>query len=158
MTRSYGEGVASSRWFSPIALLLVVVGGALGVAARAALTVPLMSGDSAGAAVAAHPLVVPAVTMAINVAGSFLLGLLVGAVGERMPRLRAFAGSGVLGGFTTYSAFAVHTVTTAGASPVVGLALAVATLFVGALAAAAGLGTGERATGRRVAGTGEEPA
>lgn len=149
MITPYGEGVNASRWFSPLALVVVVTGGAVGVAARAVLTVPLIPGDSGAAADAVHPLVVPAVTMAINVVGSFLLGLLTGAIGERMPRLRAFAGAGVLGGFTTYSAFAVHTVTTAGASPIVGLALALVTLFVGALAAAVGLGAGERAAAAR---------
>jgi CrcB protein len=125
--------------FSPSALVLVVLGGAVGVAARAALTVPLAEGT--------HPLVVPAVTMAVNIVGSLLLGILVGALDGRMPRVRAFAGTGVLGGFTTYSAFAVHVVTTSSAAPVVGLALAVVSVFAGALAAAAGLRLGERRGG-----------
>ena len=136
--------VDRSRWFSPAALVLVVVGGAIGVSARAAITLPLEAAES--------PLVVPAATMAVNLLGSFLLGVLVSALGDRMPRLRAFAGTGVLGGFTTYSAFAVQTVTTSSAAPVVGLVLVVVSLFGGALAAAAGLGLGTRATGEPATG------
>lgn len=123
--------MASVRAFSPVALALVIVGGAIGVAARAALVVPLGSGM--------HPLVVPAVTAAINLIGSFLLGLLVGRLGDRRPGLRLLLGTGVLGGFTTYSAFAVHAVTTFTAAPVVGVALIAVVLFGGVLAAAAGL-------------------
>ncbi len=124
--------------------MLVVIGGAIGVSARAAITLPL---ESAGS-----PLVVPAVTMAINIFGSLLLGVLLGALRDRMPRLRAFAGAGVLGGFTTYSAFAVQAVTTSSAAPVVGLVLVTVSVFGGALAAAAGLGLGERTSRGRAAG------
>ena len=42
--------------------------------------------------------------------GSLLLGVVVGWLDDRHPRARAFLGTGVLGGFTTYSAFAVQTV------------------------------------------------
>jgi len=123
--------VASARAFSPVALALVITGGAIGVAARAALVVPYGTGT--------HPLVIPAVTAGINLLGSFLLGLLVGRLGDRRPGLRLFLGTGVLGGFTTYSAFAVHAVTTFTAAPVVGVALIAVTLCGGVLAAAAGL-------------------
>lgn len=125
--------------FSLSALLLVVLGGAIGVAARAALTLPFGAD--------AHPLVLPALTLAVNVTGSLLLGILVGVLNGRMPHVRAFAGTGVLGGFTTYSAFSVHVVTTAGAAPVVGLALAAVSVFAGALAAAAGMRLGEHGRG-----------
>jgi len=113
-----------------------MAGGAVGVVARAVIVVPL------GAF--AHPLVVPAVTLLVNVVGSLLLGIVVGALGTRRPRLRAFVGTGVLGGFTTYSAFAVSAVTTASAAPVVGLLLVAASLFGGLLAAGAGLSLGAR--------------
>lgn len=136
--------MAPTRWFSPAVLVLVVLGGVVGVAARAVLTLPWTSGSP-------HPLVVPAVTLAVNLVGSALLGLLTGALHDRMPMMRAFFGTGVLGGFTTYSAFAVHVVTTAGASPVVGLLLAAVSLFGGMLAAALGLRLGEGLDGRRVA-------
>ena len=49
----------------------------------------------------------PTSTLLVNVVGSLLLGLLVGrGVGGRG---RLLWGTGVLGGFTTYSAFAVQT-------------------------------------------------
>ncbi|SFI74892.1 MULTISPECIES: fluoride efflux transporter FluC [Microbacterium] len=134
--------MASGRWFSPAALLLVVAGGAVGVGARAALTLPLDAG---------HPLLVPAVTAAVNIAGSFLLGLVVGGLAERHPALRLFLGTGVLGGFTTYSAFAVHAVTTFTAAPVVGMLLVAVSVFAGAVAAGVGL-----IAGRQMAGVPDE--
>lgn len=129
-----------ARWFSPTALLLVIAGGALGVAARAAIVVPLAGGT--------HPLVVPGVTLAINLIGSLLLGVVVGWLDDRHPLGRLFLGTGVLGGFTTYSAFAVQSVTTSSASPFVGLALIALSLFGGALAAAVGLALGRRIVDR----------
>jgi fluoride exporter len=112
--------------FSWAHLGLVVVGGMLGTAARAGLS--LLLGDALG------PLFVPAV----NVVGAFALGLVIGAVSRRpaTPRTRAmqhFAGTGVLGGFTTYSALAVES-----ADPVL-VWLGVAGALVGTLAAWGGL-------------------
>ena len=52
--------------------------------------------------------------MGVNVLGSFVLGIVVGRLGDRHPLARAFLGTGVLGGFTTYSAFAVQTATLLG--------------------------------------------
>lgn len=128
--------MASGRWFSPAALLLVIAGGAVGVAGRAALTLPLEAG---------HPLLIPGVTAAVNIVGSFLLGLLVGFLGDRRPALRLFLGTGVLGGFTTYSAFAVQAVATFTAAPVVGLLLMIVSVMAGALAAGVGVIVGRRA-------------
>ncbi|MFT4213276.1 MAG: CrcB family protein [Microbacterium sp.] len=134
--------MARAKWFHPGAFVLVVVGGAVGVAARAVVTVPL---TDAGV----HPLVVPAVTLAINLLGSFLLGVLVGRLDERHPLARAFLGTGMIGGFTTYSAFAVHAVTTSTASPFVGIAFIALSLFGGALCAGLGLSAGRRAADDR---------
>ncbi len=131
--------MASTRWFSPVALLLAIAGGAIGVAARAVLTVPFADG--------AHPLVVPGITAGVNIAGSFLLGVVVGGLDGRHPHLRVFLGTGVLGGFTTYSAFAVHAVTTFTAAPVIGLLLIVVSIFGGVLAAGVGLVTARRWAG-----------
>lgn len=105
---------------------LVFAGGCLGVAARVALTAPL---EGAGFAPALGA------TIAINVAGGFLLGVLVGTAAAR-PRLRAFAGTGILGGFTTYSALAVLTVDGIGRGGG-DLLLAVAGSLAAALAGAA---------------------
>jgi len=59
----------------------------------------------------AHAGAVPWTTLAINVVGSLLLGMLVVAVTEiwRPHHLvRPLLGTGVLGGFTTFSTFAVE--------------------------------------------------
>ena len=137
----YGEGMPAR--IDARTLGLVVVGGMVGVAARSALVVPLGGGI--------HPLVVPGVTLAINVVGSFLLGLVVGRIDDRRPRLRALLVTGMLGGFTTYSAFAVQVVDVGGDAPVVGLTLAVVSVFGGVLAAAIGLRAGGGQAARREA-------
>lgn len=126
--------MARRSTFSPIVFVVVVAGGAIGVALRALLVVPL----------AALPdrMVVPAVTLGVNIAGSLLLGIVVGWLDDRRPRLRAFLGTGVLGGFTTYSAFAVQVAQLTGEAPVVGLLLAAVSIFAGVLAAAVGLRIG----------------
>lgn len=76
----------------------VCAGGAVGVALRAALLLPFEGGFSFGALIA---------TIGINALGSGLLGFVVGALGDGHPQRRAFLGTGVMGGFTTYSGFAV---------------------------------------------------
>lgn len=75
--------------------LLVALGGAAGALARYGL----------GRLVGTESL--PWLTVAINVAGSFLLGFLV-ATAEWLPReLRIALAVGLLGGFTTFSTFSV---------------------------------------------------
>ncbi len=81
---------------------LVALGGAFGVLSRYLL---MEAAD-------AHEIVM---LLAINSAGSFLLGLLLSAVApspgnHRGRRRRLFLGTGFLGGFTTYSALALTTV------------------------------------------------
>lgn len=51
----------------------------------------------------------PWATFGVNLAGSFLLGLLVIGLAHR-PGWRALLGVGVCGGFTTFSTFSVETV------------------------------------------------
>lgn len=119
----------------PRTLGLVVAGGAVGVLARAALLAPVTD-----------PGAVPWVTLAINAVGSLLLGLVVGMLDGRRPRLRAFLGTGVLGGFTTYSAFAVETAVWA-ATPMLAAGLAAASLLAGVAGAIAGLALGRRIGG-----------
>lgn len=53
---------------------------------------------------------VPAGVLAVNVTGSFLLGLLAGTPGMGGSGLYVLAGSGFLGAFTTFSTFTVQTV------------------------------------------------
>ena len=123
------------------ALGYVVVGGALGVLARAAI----LAGVEAS--------VVPWVTLAINAGGSLLLGVVVGSLDDRHPDARAFLGTGVLGGFTTYSAFAVETTLWA-TPPWLAGGLAAASIVSGAAGALTGLVLG-RLLARRPLGAAE---
>lgn len=118
----------------PRTLGVVVAGGAVGVLVRAAIVTPI-----------ADPAAVPWATFAVNAVGSLLLGVVVGWLDDRRPRLRAFLGTGVLGGFTTYSAFAVHT---AEGLPWLAIGLAAASLSVGVAGAVAGLYLGRRIADR----------
>ncbi|MHB1018321.1 MAG: fluoride efflux transporter CrcB [Coriobacteriia bacterium] len=79
--------------------LLVAAGGAAGAVAR--YGVALLARPVSGA--------FPWHTLGVNVVGSFLLGLLMACLpqGDAGERLRLLLGVGVLGGFTTFSAFSV---------------------------------------------------
>lgn len=90
----------------PEILALVMAGGAVGATIRELLTI-LAGGADTDSGPSMSLLVI---TMSINLVGAFLLGALTGVCGDERPGLRAFVGTGVLGGFTTYSALAVHTV------------------------------------------------
>ncbi len=85
-------------------LLLVALGGALGSVAR----------HVAGAGV--HRLAggaFPVGTLTVNVIGSFLVVVVVHASATRgllSAEARLFLGTGVMGGFTTYSAFNFETI------------------------------------------------
>jgi fluoride exporter len=86
-----------------VAYLLAALGGALGALARWAVAeaVPSPGGW-------------PWATLLVNLAGCFAIGALLAALAARSPEpawARPFVGVGVLGGFTTYSAFAVEVVT-----------------------------------------------
>ncbi len=78
-------------------------------------------------------------TLAANVVGSFVLGVAVATLSD--PRSRLFLGTGLLSSFTTYSTFAVETVT---ATPALGAANVAATYALGVAAALAGLAVGRR--------------
>ncbi len=79
------------------ALTLVAAGGFAGAGARHAVALAL-------------PAAFPWGTLAVNVAGSFLLGLVVFS-GVLSPAPRLAASTGFLSSFTTYSTFAVETAT-----------------------------------------------
>ena len=89
------------RWAS---LGTVALGGALGTAVRALLAEAFPDHDGISWTI-----------LAINVVGAFCLGLLLEALAHRGPdvgrrrTLRLVLGTGVLGGFTTYSTLAVDT-------------------------------------------------
>jgi CrcB protein len=84
-----------------LTLAQVALGGAIGASLR------FLSG------VAAIRLVghgFPWATLFVNVAGSFAMGVLVVVLAQQGNRLAPFLMTGVLGGFTTFSAFAVEVV------------------------------------------------
>lgn len=87
----------------------------------------------------------PVATIAINVTGSFLLGLIAGAVGAHAApaELQLIAGTGFLGGYTTFSTASFETVRLV-QSRRTGLALVngVGTAAAAVVAAAAGLALG----------------
>jgi len=88
-----------------LTFLAVAGGGALGAALRHAMQ--MAAGRAFGPAL-------PYGTFAVNVAGCFAMGLLVSWFAAREPNpgaLRAFLAVGLLGGFTTFSAFALDAVT-----------------------------------------------
>jgi CrcB protein len=112
--------------------LLVVLGAALGAPIRWLLD---------GYVQSKHDSVFPWGTFTINVLGSFLLGLLLGASleGEELTRLVALAGTGFCGAFTTFSTFSYETVVLAqeGSSPIAVLNV-VGSVLAGLAAAFAG--------------------
>lgn len=84
-------------------LLIVGLGGALGAMARYGIS----------GWVARHWERFPAGTLAVNVAGCFLIGAFMTLVEERQlfsPNARLFATIGILGGLTTFSTFGYETV------------------------------------------------
>lgn len=82
-------------------LLLVAIGGAAGAVAR--------YGVGLGAA-RWLGLAFPWGTLAVNVVGGLAMGVLAARVGPEQETLRLALGVGVLGGFTTFSAFSLETV------------------------------------------------
>ena len=85
-------------------LLLVMAGGALGAGARHLVGRGMLAWLGAS---------FPWGTLSVNLLGGLLMGLLAGALARTSAgeRWRLFLGVGVLGGFTTFSAFSLDTVT-----------------------------------------------
>ena len=86
-------------------LLLASAGGAMGAGARfivnQALGVPAVAGGTIS---------FPWATLTVNVAGGFLMGVVFVLVGERLggsQEWRVFLATGILGGFTTFSAYSL---------------------------------------------------
>jgi CrcB protein len=83
--------------------LLVAVGGAAGSVLRYAASDWVQRGLGA---------VLPWGTFVVNLSGCFVMGLLAGAFQQRFlvsPEVRVLVLVGVLGGYTTFSAFALET-------------------------------------------------
>lgn len=126
--------------------LLVAVGATVGTLLRASieLVFPHAPGEW------------PWATFAINILGSLALGALIEALALRGPdtgrrrMLRLGVGTGVVGGFTTYSTFVVEIdrLATAGAVSMA-LVYALASVVLGVVAAAIGAGVAASVFGRR---------
>lgn len=112
---------------------VVAAGGALGALARWAVAESIPHEATR----------FPWSTLLTNVAGCFLIGVVMVLVIERFPRrplVRPFVGTGILGGFTTFSTYAVDTRGLLAADrPVLAAAYVGGTLVAGLLAVVVGL-------------------
>lgn len=82
-------------------LFLAAAGGAIGAGARHLANTSMLAWLGPG---------FPWATMTVNIVGSFLMGVLVESfmpLGGGSPAWRAFLATGILGGFTTFSAFSL---------------------------------------------------
>ncbi|MCZ2263975.1 CrcB family protein [Isoptericola sp. QY 916] len=123
---------------------LVAAGGAVGTAARFGLAQAWPAVDGW-----------PVATLAANVLGAFVLGWLLESLAAHGPetptvqRVRLAVGTGVLGGFTTFSSLALETERLLASGSVgQGLAYALGTLVLGYLACLAGVLLGSRRRSR----------
>lgn len=83
-------------------VLQVAIGGAIGAAARYGVGVAMFRPQGG----------FPIGVLAVNIVGSFLMGLVVVYLGQKMlSHLNPFLMTGVLGGFTTFSAFSLEAYT-----------------------------------------------
>ena len=123
------------RWSN---LGLVAIGGAVGTAIREAWALRWPTPTEG----------FPLTILVINVVGAFALGLLLellarrGVDGGRRRAVRLLIGTGVLGGFTTYSTFATDSASLAGTAIGVAFADVAATLILGIAASTAGIAAG----------------
>lgn len=124
---------------------LVMAGGTVGTAVRAQL-------ETTFAAPAGR---FPWATLGINVSGAFLLGLLLELIvlhpgdPRRRQALQLTLGTGMLGGYTTYSTFVLEAISLeAHGVPLLALGYVVASLVAGFAAAFLAMGT-TRAVVRR---------
>jgi CrcB protein len=118
--------------------LIVAAGGALGAVARYG------AGTLAGRLGASHW---PWGTLTVNIVGGLLMGALTGWLafrgGLQAESIRLFAAVGILGGFTTFSAFSLETAlmierrqfALAGGYVAASVVLSVLALFVGLMVA-----------------------
>ncbi|HVL83061.1 MAG TPA: fluoride efflux transporter CrcB [Pseudonocardia sp.] len=125
------------------AVVAVAAGGVLGALAR----------HGAGVLLAHPPGGFPLATLLVNVLGCLLIGVLVVLVTEVVaahPLVRPFLGTGVLGGFTTFSTYAVdvHALAAAG-RPAAALTYLAGTLGAAVAATWAGTALARAAAGAR---------
>ncbi|HUH52663.1 MAG TPA: CrcB family protein [Microbacteriaceae bacterium] len=128
-------------------LLLVFIGGALGTLLRFFIGQLISSsGDF------------PLATFVVNISGSFAIGFLLArlgalsegaAVSVKQRNWKLFLGTGFLGGFTTYSAFAFEIAALGPVVPGVSLLYAALTIVLGVVAALVGIWVAGNSSRRR---------
>lgn len=131
------------------AAALVGAGGFVGTGARFGLSLLFPMSDG----------VFPLTVFVVNLLGALGLGVLMGAVGQRRE-LQLLLGTGLLGGFTTYSALATDAAGLLRAGDwTAGLGYGLGTVLLGGVLSVAGLILGARLrTKLRARARGAEPA
>ena len=122
-------------------VLLVALGGGLGAASRFGVSL----------AVPARADAWPVATFGINVVGSLAIGVLAGWLssrGDAGEPWRLFLGVGVLGGFTTFSAYSLETIRMIERNDWVGASTySIGSVIAGLIAVAIGLAMAKRVLG-----------
>ena len=120
---------------TPPLIALTLLGGCLGLGLRALLQFAMPDGST-----------FPKTTFAINLTGALALAVLIEWIAHRGPaagrrhNLRLYLGTGLMGGFTIYSALAAQTDALARTdSPLVALSYAVGTIAAGFIASVFGI-------------------
>jgi CrcB protein len=115
-------------------VLLACLGGAIGSGARVLITTLVIGRFGAA---------FPYATMGINIVGSFFIGFIIELARTRegfSPDARLFLTAGILGGFTTFSAFSYDALTLAGSrETLLMLVYVVGSVILGILAAHGGI-------------------
>jgi CrcB protein len=122
-------------------VLLVALGGGLGAAARFGVSLAIPARGEAW----------PLATFLINVSGSLAIGILAGWLstrGEAGEQWRLFLGVGVLGGFTTFSAYSLETLRMIERNDWLGASTySIGSVLAGLVAVAIGMGLAKRVFG-----------
>jgi len=119
--------------------LLVAVGGGVGALLRYGMNEMLSYGT------------IPLSTLLVNIIGSFVLAFLTFSLFREgsHPKMRLFLGTGLCGGFTTMSTYALETVKLLGTNPFAALLYSMLTLFIGVGMAFAGFAAAAQWNNRR---------
>ncbi|WP_084516074.1 fluoride efflux transporter FluC [Microbacterium luticocti] len=129
----------------PKLILFVFVGGAVGTAIRAVLAFAFPWTGT-----------VPWTILVVNLCGALVLGFLLTALAVRTPEtdarrdVRLFAGTGIMGGFTTYSELASDSAVIFGTDPVLAISFALLTVLGGVACAGIGVIAAKALVHRRV--------
>jgi CrcB protein len=110
-------------------VIAIALGGALGAVGRHALSGQISHWAGSG---------FPWGILIVNVAGCFAMGVIVELAALKLnlaPEMRAFLTTGILGGFTTFSAFALDSAVLIERGDMAGTAIYIAASVLGSIAA-----------------------